>query len=145
MSVVRRVGAVVLALAAVVIWFAMAPSDASDRSSDIAGVLAEYELNEARTQGAPQQQVVNGWAAKDLLAIIAEQQDASVTDERLPALGVLVVLGLALVLATSTRPPDAGGANPAPAVPSAGPTPDPMPGPTPGPTPDRAPEPSLTV
>jgi hypothetical protein len=70
---VRRVGAVGLALAAVVIWFAMAPNESSDRSTDIAGVLSDYELNNARTQGAPQQQVVNGWAAKDLLTIIAEQ------------------------------------------------------------------------
>src|SRR5688572_25884644 len=104
MPLVRRAGAIVLALAAIIVWFAMAPGDSEDRSSDISRVLAEYELNEARTEGAPQQQVVNGWVARDLLTIIAEQQNESVSDERLPALALLVVLGLALHIATSSRP-----------------------------------------
>jgi hypothetical protein len=108
---VRRVGAIVLALAAVVVWFAMAPDESSDRSTDIAGALADYELNEAQTQGAPQQQVVNGWVAKDLLTIIAEQQNESATDERLPALALLVVLGLALHIATSPWTAEEGGAS----------------------------------
>ncbi|MGY1704936.1 hypothetical protein ACI79C_10200 [Geodermatophilus sp. SYSU D00697] len=125
MPLVRRIGAVVLALAAVVVWFAMAPDESSNRSADIASALADYEVNDARTQGAPQQQVVNGWVAKDLLTIIAEQQNESVTDDRLPALAILVVLGLALHLATSTRPAEAGGAASAPAAPTAGPGPQP--------------------
>ena len=125
MPVLRRVGAIVLALAAVVVWFAMAPGESSDRSSDIARALTDYELNNARTQGAPQQQVVNGWVAKDLLTVIAEQQNESVTDERLPALGVLVVLGLALHLVTSTRPADPGGAASLAAAPAVEPSPEP--------------------
>jgi hypothetical protein len=124
-SLVRRIGAVVLAVAAVVVWFAMAPSESSDRSGDIAGALAEYELNEARTQGAPQQQVVNGWVAKDLLTVIAEQQNEDGSDDRLPALGVLVVLGLALHLATSARPAQGGSTGPTAAAPPADPTPEP--------------------
>jgi hypothetical protein len=96
----RKAGAVVLAIAAVVIWFAMAPQD---RSSDIRQALAEYELNELRTEGAPQQQVVNGWVAKDLLSIIAEQQSDVASDERLPALVGLLVLGAALYTFTSPR------------------------------------------
>ena len=127
MPLARRVGAIVLALTAVVVWFAMAPDESSNRSTDIARVLADYELNEARTQGAPQQQVVNGWVTKDLLAIIAEQQNESVSDERLPALAVLVVLGLALHIATSTRPADPNGAASRPVVPAADPSPEPSP------------------
>jgi hypothetical protein len=122
---VRRVGAIVLALAAVVVWFAMAPDESSDRSPEIASALADYELNNARTQGAPQQQVVNGWVAKDLLTVIAEQQNESVTDERLPALAVLVVLGLALHVATSTRPAEAGDATSVLAAPVASTSPEP--------------------
>jgi hypothetical protein len=110
---VRRIGAVVLAVAAVIIWFAMAPDDSSGSSSDVNRALAEYELNEARTEGAPQQQVVNGWVAKDLLAIIAEQQDRAVSDERLPALAVLLVFGLALHIATTPRA-EPGGPLPVP-------------------------------
>ncbi|MGX5654356.1 hypothetical protein ACWKWC_06235 [Geodermatophilus nigrescens] len=100
MILARRVGAVVLALAAVVVWFAMAPED---RSSDISRALSEYSLNEAMTQGAPQQQVVNGWVAKDLLTIIAEQQNDVASDERLPALAGLLVIGVALHAFTSPR------------------------------------------
>jgi hypothetical protein len=124
-SLVRRVGAIVLALAAVVVWFAMAPDESSDRSADIASALADYELNDARTQGAPQQQVVNGWVAKDLLTIIAEQQNESVSDERLPALAGLVVLGLALHMATSVRPAEADGATSVPVAATADPSPQP--------------------
>src|SRR3712207_4067713 len=87
----------------------MAPDESSDRSPEIASALADYELNNARTQGAPQQHVVNGWVAKDLLTVIAEQQNESVTDERLPALAVLVVVGLALHLATSAPARETGG------------------------------------
>jgi hypothetical protein len=87
--------------------------------------LAEYELNDARTQGAPQQQVANGWVARDLLTIIAEQQTESATDERLPALAVVAVLGLALHIATSARPLEADGAAILPVTPSADPSPEP--------------------
>jgi len=125
----RRVGAAVLAIAAVAVWFLMAPAEPAspvvqaqdsvrDRSSEIRSALSSYELNEARTQGAPQQAVVNGWVAKDLLAIIAEQQNEALTreevpppvppvvpnDERIPALVGLLVLGLALTVITSPRP-----------------------------------------
>ena len=98
MILARRLGAVALALAAIVVWFAMAPED---RSSDISRALTEYSLNEARTEGAPQQQVVNGWVAKDLLTIIAEQQNDAASDERIPALAGLLVLGAALHVFTS--------------------------------------------
>ncbi len=131
---IRRIGALVLALAAIVVWFTMAPEDVEtptvqtqeqvrDRSSEISGALADYELNEARTAGAPQQAVVNGWVAKDLLTIIAEQQNEALTrpevpaplppvvpdDERIPALIGLVVLSLALVASTSPRSVSVGG------------------------------------
>ena len=96
MPLVRRIGAIVLVLAALVVWFAMAPDD-GDRAADVESALSEYELNEALTEGAPQQQVVNGWVARDLLAVIARQE----TDERLPALAGLAVLGIALHLATT--------------------------------------------
>src|SRR5436305_4147863 len=88
--VVRRVGALVLAVAAVLVWFLMKPDvpatpkaqaqeSVRDRSSDISEALSNYELNNNLASSAPQQQVVNGWAAKDLLEIIAEQQNHAVT------------------------------------------------------------------
>jgi Flp pilus assembly protein TadB len=112
MILARRVGAVILAVAAALVWFTMAPED---RSDDISQALVEYELNEARTEGAPQQQVVNGWVAKDLLTIIAEQQNDAADDERIPALAALAVLGVALFTFTASRTPQ-----PSTAAPKAG-------------------------
>jgi hypothetical protein len=129
MTTVRRIGAAVLTLAALAVWFLMAPETpeapavqtregVADRSVDIAEALLNYEANEARTQGAPQQSVVNGWVAKDLLTIIAEQQNEALTrddvpapappvtpnDDRIPALVGLLVVGMALALGTTTKP-----------------------------------------
>ncbi len=128
MTVVRRAGAAVLALAAIAVWFLMAPEEpetpvvqtqeqVADRSREIAEALADYQMNESRTQGAPQQAVVNGWVTKDLLTIMVRQQNDALTraevpppvppvvpnDERIPALVGLLVLGLALAVATSPR------------------------------------------
>ncbi len=100
MITARKVGAVVLAIAAVVVWFTMGPED---RSDDIRQALSDYESNELLTSGAPQQAVVNGWVAKDLLTVIAEQQNDVASDERLPALAGLLVLGAALYVFTSPR------------------------------------------
>src|SRR5687768_16755568 len=47
---------------------------ASQYESLISQALTDDTLNNARTEGAPQQQVVNGWTAKDLLTIIAKEQ-----------------------------------------------------------------------
>jgi hypothetical protein len=126
--VVRRIGALALAVAAVLVWFLMKPDvpatptaqaqeSVRNRSSDISKALSTYELNEDLASSAPQQQVVNGWVEKDLLQIIAEQQNDAVTrpevpqvvtpvvppDERIPALVGLVVLGVALFMATTPR------------------------------------------
>jgi hypothetical protein len=103
-GLIRTAGAAVLAAVAVILWFAMAPDDVRDRSVDVNVALAEYSVNEDRTRGAPQQQVVNGWVAKDLLAIVAEQaNDLAVADrqaaDRLAAEAVLAVVALAFSIA----------------------------------------------
>jgi hypothetical protein len=71
----------------------------------VAAALAEYEANEARADGAVQQQVVNGWVAKDLLAIVARQADDAAradrqADDRLAAEAVVAVVALAFGIAT---------------------------------------------
>jgi uncharacterized protein YqgV (UPF0045/DUF77 family) len=128
--IIRRAGALALVAAAIAVWLLMAPDEpvmpevqvqdsVSDTSDDIAEALGDYALNEANTQGAPQQTVVNGWTAKDLLTIIAKQQNEALTrdpvptpltpivpnDERVPALIGLLVLGLGLALFTAPRSP----------------------------------------
>jgi hypothetical protein len=120
---VRRIGAVVLAIAAIAVWFSMAP-DSTDHSSDISSALASYELDNARTSGAPQQQVVNGWVAKDLLTVIAEEGNSS-ADDRVPALVGLLVLGTAL-FAFTTPQVQSHEADSGPATPTT-PTHEPMP------------------
>lgn len=52
------------------------------RSSDIAMVLRSSEENNSRAQGAPQQQVVNGWAARDLLALQVDRADLLIEEQR---------------------------------------------------------------
>jgi hypothetical protein len=126
MVLCRRIGAGILALAAIAVWLLMAPAKpkaaevqtpqaVSDQSTAIAKALSDYQQNNLFTTGAPQQAVVNGWAAKDLLTIIAKQQNEALTrppvipplaptvpnDDRIPALVGLLVLGLALALATA--------------------------------------------
>ena len=104
-AVVRATGAVLLAGLAVVLWFVMAPEEIDDSAAEVAVALAEYEANEARADGAVQQQVVNGWVAKDLLAIIARQADDAAradrqADDRLAAEAVVAVVALAFGIAT---------------------------------------------
>ena len=105
MDIARRVGAALLILAALGIWFGMAP-DSGSNEDEVKSVLREATLNEVTADSAPQQQVVNGWAAKDLLAIIAREQADS--DQRQTALTglLIVVVGLALITA---RPSVAAG------------------------------------
>ena len=38
--------------------------------------LSDFDANNARAEGAPQQQVVNGWVARDLLQIVTRQNEA---------------------------------------------------------------------
>jgi len=123
MQVARQIGLAVVVLAAVAVWFLMAPSDPEPVSvfdptsktytSLIDATISDYDANNARTDSAPQQQVVNGWVAKDLLTIMAYQntdlldavgglgdQNATastlaVRDDRTPALLLLVVVAVA--------------------------------------------------
>lgn len=114
----RRSGFLILSVAAVVVLFVMGPDE--DQSPDTGGysnavsqALDEAERNEERASAAPQQQVVNGWVARDLLTILAEQNNDIITsnaqaagDDRTPALLVLLVLGVSLhavTMPTTTR------------------------------------------
>lgn len=88
--------------------------------------MSDYDANDARTESAPQQQVVNGWVARDLLQIqalqLADLLDAvteensrgavvASNDPRTPALLVLAILAISLVGITSesSRPRSTAG------------------------------------
>ena len=83
----------------------MAPeTSGTDFVSQIEDVMAAEASNQDLTEGAPQQTVVNGWVARDLLEIIATQGAAGpAQDERPAALIAVAVLGLAIGLATTRR------------------------------------------
>lgn len=123
------------------------PVDSASLSSfgmQIDAAMSDFDVNNARADSAPKQQVVNGWVARDLLQIIARQQASSndglsvisrqleqlanpaaqPIDERTIRLAVVAVLTLvwwALWSAVPTRrtrafpPPPAASALPPPA------------------------------
>jgi hypothetical protein len=103
---VRAVVFVVAVAGALVAVFATRPD--ADARRLVAEALVDAELNNDRAEGAPQQQVVNGWAARDLLAIQAAQIDE--TNTALWGLSWLLAIAVALVgwqTFASRRPSDA--------------------------------------
>lgn len=101
MLLTRRIGALVLAAVAVLVWFAMAPETPEEAHADaVASIEAEDAANNTITDGAPQQTVVNGWTANEYLKLISTQLNGS-QDPRPAALLGLGVLGLALIAFTT--------------------------------------------
>jgi hypothetical protein len=122
---VRRLGLGLLSVAAIVVFFVLEPDQTESSSVSLTPTnyqalvdlaMSDYDANAARTESAPQQQVVNGWVTRDLLQIqamqladllevLTEENDAgqvvAVTDPRTPALLVIAILAIALVGATS--------------------------------------------
>jgi hypothetical protein len=129
-AIVRYLGFAVLIGAAVYVYVAMAPAVVRDvptlpsftqYESLISTALADDAANNLRTEGAPQQQVVNGWTARDLLTIIAKEQadllkaqgavvDATGNlttqpfDDRVPALLLIGVLAVCWAGLSAQRP-----------------------------------------
>ena len=106
MQIIRRIGAVVLIVAATSVWFGMKPASADsspDHRTAITAALADDIANNKRTEGSPQQTVVNGWTARDLLTIVAREgsDPPPPVDERPAALLALLVIGVGLGLATT--------------------------------------------
>ena len=138
MTIIRRVGAVVLLAAGVAVWFGLAPQEVEtpDNESSRDSINETDDGNNILTDGAPQQSVVNGWTTIDYLELLSEQldeaaaHDEDMADQRPAALLGLCLAGICLIAAT----PSAGGVTPGPGggqrVAGAGPT---------GPPPDRRP------
>jgi hypothetical protein len=131
-------GAAALVLG-VVVWL-VGERHASDSSDQLDRVLASARLNEQQADTASKQQVVNGWTARDLLALLNEQQ---ADQTRLTGLvgvviglaGAAVVVGLLLVPGRRAR------RGPAPLAPPFGPPASRASGPPP--TTGQAPPPPL--
>ncbi|QAY63243.1 hypothetical protein ET495_08290 [Xylanimonas allomyrinae] len=107
-ELVRRIGFAVAALAAIVVFVAGAPAEpeATRHDATIAAIEADDNANNARTEGAPQQQVVNGWTTIAYLGHISDQVDdlpgrlAASNDGRPAALLLIGVLTAAFHLGT---------------------------------------------
>ena len=122
----RRIAALVLIVAAFAVWVGMAP-DSGKYDAQVTKALSNASSNEDTADSAPQQQVVNGWVARDLLAIIARQQsDADHREAALLALLIVAVgvgvlaaeAGRSRVVAPSVPPPAGPGGHPAWGTPS---------------------------
>lgn len=122
---IRRIGLLVLATASVAIFFLMQPIPPEEGSLNLSTTnyqslidlaMDDYDANDALTESAPQQQVVNGWIARDLLRIQAREladvldaltqenesgQIVATADPRVPALLVVAILALSLIGFTS--------------------------------------------
>ena len=109
MDTARRIGLIAIALSAGLVWVQMEPvppsptmtSSQADRLVEAA--LSDFDANEGLADSAPQQQVVNGWVARDLLQILASieaaqldaaNENALATDSRVPALLALGVVAI---------------------------------------------------
>lgn len=103
MTQARRWGAVVLLLAALAVWFGMAPESA-DPAATRDEIETTDEANNVRAEGAPQQAVVNGWTELDYSALISEQLETSAAEAaRSTAMLGLGVAGICLLAATGAR------------------------------------------
>jgi hypothetical protein len=101
MRVARVVGLVLIAIAAVVVFVVLEPAlprkidrqavDASGSSlaTQINSAIADDTLNQDSADSAPQQQVVNGWTARDLLAVGIKGQAAQDAESTNAIVGAL--------------------------------------------------------
>ena len=79
---------------------AEASSDIAGFRSDAKSALADAEINNSSAEGAPQQQVVNGWAARDLSAIqVGQTNDVLALQASTNRLVALVAISLGVVIA----------------------------------------------
>jgi hypothetical protein len=121
----RRWGLGILSLAALLVYFLLEPAPPDEGSVNLSPTnyqsliniaMSDYDANDALAESAPQQQVVNGWIARDLLQIqaraIADLLDAltqenaagqavASVDPRVPALLVIAVLAMSLIGVTA--------------------------------------------
>jgi hypothetical protein len=73
-------GVIILQVAGCFVFFGLySHVTVNDGSSSTASALASFASNDANAQTAPQQAVVNGWVARDLLSTIAGQNSTIIT------------------------------------------------------------------
>jgi hypothetical protein len=106
MTIIRRIGFALLACAAVLVWAFMGPEriTAEDHADRLGEIAADDDANNEFTEGAPQQEVVNGWTSINYLELIAEDVN-QLPDNRPAALLTLLVLAACLHYGTTPTSP----------------------------------------
>lgn len=111
---IRKLGFALLGVLAIAVTIGLQPEELEPVSAagfdrQVQQALADFDANESRTSGAPQQQVVNGWVHRDLLTIISRQLSASLEqvptptpDPRVAYLLLILVLSVGWHGATAT-------------------------------------------
>lgn len=90
--------AVLLIIAGLAVAVAVAPAKTpASAAFEVGSILREADLNESTADSAPQQQVVNGWVAKDLLAAIARNDSIAASASAQHDRRVRYLLGLLVV------------------------------------------------
>ena len=87
--IIRQIGIWILAALAIAVTFGLQPEESEPINTarfdrQVQQALADFDANESRTAGAPQQQVVNGWVNRDLLTIISRQLSTSIEQAPIP-------------------------------------------------------------
>ena len=88
---------ILVGMIALLVWFSA--SENVDPNKGKSGMLSAGAIkkgNDANTQGAPQQQVVNGWYVADALPVISDQIagiHTEIANNRIPALALVFGLG----------------------------------------------------
>lgn len=100
------IGVIVGVVAVLALTTALASPGSVDDS--LASIARNHTTDNTRAQGAPQQQVVNGWTTHEYLALIAEREART---ERTVAVG-LAALSVLFVLGLFRQEPAAGGQAP---------------------------------
>lgn len=96
LGVVRFWWALAMLLGFLVSFLALMPSgESSGWSKEMTSAAARYSLQEGSAQGAPQQSVLNGWYANDLLAVQAKiAGDQKEQTQRISAMVFFLSLGV---------------------------------------------------
>ncbi|GAA1884539.1 hypothetical protein GCM10009715_33480 [Paeniglutamicibacter psychrophenolicus] len=96
----RAIVWILVAAIAVIVWFSTpAVSDPGAGKIGMTSAKVIKAGNDANTQGAPQQQVVNGWYVADALPVISDQiagVHTAVANNRFPALALVFGLGFCI-------------------------------------------------
>jgi hypothetical protein len=100
--------AIVVLIAVAIPWGLVGPTKPDTKAYDkaVSAALLEAKVNESSASGAPQQQVVNGWLARDLMEVqIKQSNDELVLMHLIVAVlvGALLALVVGGLVATASR------------------------------------------